>query len=400
LRILTEKGKKSLETSKEVFKLASEHYLGAQEAKKQGKPVTWMTGYDPVEILYAMDVAVVYPENYSALCAVTQSAPKFIEACERMGYSSNLCSYARNTIGTTFEEGAPLGGLAPPDFLVVARKFCKTHIKWWQVLSRRFNCPLFIIDSPYVTDKVEDYHIDHYVSQLEDLIAFLEEQTGRKLDYDKLAEVVKLSDRASELWDEIMAMRSNVPCPVGASDILSCMFGIVTLPGTKTAVEFYERLRDEVKERVKNKIGIVPEEKHRLLWDNIVLWYNVGLSNYFQKFGAVFVLEPYTMVWSGRLDPSNPLESLAKKYLFPFIGLKNRGDAMVELCKAYKVDGAVMHSNRSCKFLSILEYELKDLLMEKLGIPSLIIEGDHCDGRAYSDAQIKMRIQAFMEMLG
>ncbi|MGQ9721329.1 MAG: 2-hydroxyacyl-CoA dehydratase subunit D [Candidatus Jordarchaeum sp.] len=397
---MTEKGKKGLETSKEVFKMASEHYMGAHEAKKQGKPVTWMTGYDPVEILYAMDVAVVYPENYSALCAVTQVAPKFIEAAERAGYSGDLCSYARNTIGTTLEEGAPLGGLASPDFLVVARKFCKTHIKWWQVLSRRFNCPLFIIDAPYVTGQVEDYHIDHYVSQLEDLIVFLEEQTGRKLDYDKLAEVVRLSDRASELWDEVMEMRKNVPCPVGAADILSCMFAIVTLPGTKAAVDFYERLRDEVKERVKKRMGVIPEEKYRLLWDNIVLWYNVGLSNYFHRFGAVFVLEPYTMVWSGRLDPQKPLESLARKYMSPFIELNNRAWSMVELCKQYKIDGAVMHSNRSCKFLSLLQYELKDILMEQLGIPSLIIEGDHCDGRAYSDAQVKMRIQAFMELLG
>jgi len=367
---------------------------------KQGRPVTWITGYDPVEILYAMDIAVVYPENYSALCAVTQTAPKFIEAAERMGYSGDLCSYARNTIGTTFEEGAPLGGLAPPDFLVVARKFCKTHVKWWQVLSRRFNCPLFIIDAPYVPEDEKEYHVEHYVSQLEDLIAFLEERTGRKMDYDKLREVVKLSDRASMLWDEIMALRKNSPCPIGAADVLSCMFAIVTLPGTQAAVDFYERLLSEVKERVKNKIGLIPEEKYRLLWDNIVLWYNVGLSNYFHKYGAVFVLEPYTMVWSGRLDPSKPLESLARKYMAPFINLKNRADVLVELCKQYRVDGAVMHSNRSCKFLSLLQYELKDILMEKLGIPSLIIEADHCDGRAYSDAQIKMRIDAFMEMLG
>ncbi|MHA1262683.1 MAG: 2-hydroxyacyl-CoA dehydratase [Candidatus Freyarchaeota archaeon] len=91
-----------------------------------------------------------------------------------------------------------MGGLAPPDFLVVARKFCKTHVKWWQVLSRRFNCPLFIIDAPYVPEDEKEYHVEHYVSQLEDLITFLEERTGRKMDYDKLREVVKLSDRASK----------------------------------------------------------------------------------------------------------------------------------------------------------------------------------------------------------
>ncbi|MHA1262682.1 MAG: 2-hydroxyacyl-CoA dehydratase, partial [Candidatus Freyarchaeota archaeon] len=89
-----------------------------------------------------------------------------------------------------------------------------------------------------------------------------------------------------------MALRKNSPCPIGAADVLSCMFAIVTLPGTQAAVDFYERLLSEVKERVKNKIGLIPEEKYRLLWDNIVLWYNVGLSNYFHKYGAVFVLEP------------------------------------------------------------------------------------------------------------
>ncbi len=104
---MTERGKKGLETSKEVFKMASKHYMDAHEAKKQGKPVTWMTGYDPVELIYAMDVAVVYPENYSALCAVTQVAPKFIEASERLGYSPDLCSYARNTIGTTYMRRKP-----------------------------------------------------------------------------------------------------------------------------------------------------------------------------------------------------------------------------------------------------------------------------------------------------
>jgi uncharacterized protein YcsI (UPF0317 family) len=41
-------------------------YVKAFEAKKAGKPVCWATGVAPQEIMTAMDIATVYPENFGA----------------------------------------------------------------------------------------------------------------------------------------------------------------------------------------------------------------------------------------------------------------------------------------------------------------------------------------------
>jgi benzoyl-CoA reductase/2-hydroxyglutaryl-CoA dehydratase subunit BcrC/BadD/HgdB len=43
--------------------------------------------------------------------------------------------------------------------------------------------------------------------------------------------------------------------------------------------------------------------------------------------------------------------------------------------------------------------DIQRALHDKLGIPSLIIDGDHMDSRNFSMAQFETRADAFMEML-
>lgn len=54
-------------TSKQLLgELLQKHYAEAMEAKAQGKPVVWSTSIAPQELLEAMDLTVVYPENHAA----------------------------------------------------------------------------------------------------------------------------------------------------------------------------------------------------------------------------------------------------------------------------------------------------------------------------------------------
>jgi benzoyl-CoA reductase/2-hydroxyglutaryl-CoA dehydratase subunit BcrC/BadD/HgdB len=39
------------------------------------------------------------------------------------------------------------------------------------------------------------------------------------------------------------------------------------------------------------------------------------------------------------------------------------------------------------------------MVLEKTGTPSLVLEADMTDARVYSDAQVKTRVEAFMETL-
>ena len=58
-----------------------------------------------------------------------------------MGYSRDLCSYARSDIAAATVNGGPIGGLPAPDFLVCCNNICGTVLKWYEVQARYFNVP-------------------------------------------------------------------------------------------------------------------------------------------------------------------------------------------------------------------------------------------------------------------
>jgi benzoyl-CoA reductase/2-hydroxyglutaryl-CoA dehydratase subunit BcrC/BadD/HgdB len=278
-------------------------------------------------------------------------------------------------------------------------------MKIFQALERRFpEARIFAADLPQVAiEDIRPYHLDYAVSEMHRLIDFLTESTGRKLDLDRLREVVTLSDRACALWDEIMSYRRYVPTPFSAAEI-GIMFVMVTRQGTRTAVDFLTRVRDEVLEKVEAGAGVIEQEQIRLFWDNIPLWYNMGLFNYFEKAGGVVVAETYSAAWSLRLDVDRPIEALALKSLMSYpmvscVSINKRKEMVLKACEEYSIDGAILHRNKSCVPITLGQMDIKRALEQELGVPSVIIDADHMDDRNFSVGQFQSRIDAFLEML-
>jgi len=397
-----------LQTTKGFYRnYIKKFYEDAHKAKAEKRPVAWVTSTFPVEILLAMDIFPVWPENYASVCAARQISVKLCEAFERQGFSRDLCSYARCVLGSLFDtENLPEDGLPKPDFLVASTGACDTHMKWFQLVSRMLKCPLFLLDAPYNisgadSENLENYHIEQYVSQLEELIAFLEKQTGTKLDKKKLQETVRLSDRTSMLWGQIQDYRKTIPTPMDARDAFSAVFFMLCIPGTKMAVDFYERLREEVKERAENKVGVIADEKYRLIWDNLPLWFNLQIFEHLNSLGAVVVAETFSHVWMGRLKSSKPLESLARKYLpnFANASIDRKVNLVIELVKGFCADGVILPTNWGCRMMSVNETIVKNAVYEKFGVPSLILDVDSSDWRSYNEAQVKAKIEGFLEIL-
>jgi benzoyl-CoA reductase/2-hydroxyglutaryl-CoA dehydratase subunit BcrC/BadD/HgdB len=59
----------------------------------------------------------------------------------------------------------------------------------------------------------------------------------------------------------------------------------------------------------------------------------------------------------------------------------------------------VMHSNRSCKPYSLGQYDIRRIVKEQRGLPTLLIEADMVDERSFTEGPIETRIDAFMELL-
>lgn len=404
-----QKSKKRLEAARELNSIVTDYYLECLRAKQSGKPVGWMPPMNgAIEIFYAMDLQPVFPENWSPLCAAFGFTPENIQICEEMGYSPDLCGYLRNIVGYVYglmnRSGLPLA-LPEPDILISFGGGCVPAMKIFHILERRFpEAKMFSADLPQVAvENIKAFHLEYAIKEMKRLISFLSETTGKNMDMERLKESVALSDRACELWDEIMAYRRFVPAPFSAAEI-GIMFVMVTRQGTRTAVDFLTRVRDEVKERAANKIGVIDNEKLRLFWDNIPLWYNMGLFNYFEKAGGVVVAETYSAAWSLRLDPERPIEALAMKSLMSYpmvscVSIEKRKEMVLRACREYKIDGAILHRNKSCVPITLGQMDIKRALEEELNIPSVIIDADHMDERNFSLAQFQTRADAFLEML-
>ncbi|MEM0357057.1 MAG: 2-hydroxyacyl-CoA dehydratase family protein [Candidatus Bathyarchaeia archaeon] len=391
-----------LQTTKKIGELILEYFARASEAKLQGKPVAWITVFTPIELLRALGIYPVAPEHFGAMCSARNIILDYLEEAERRGYSQNICSYSRCGLG--YALSGMTGLMPPPDILITFRNSCDVYVKWWQSLHLHLGTPLFVGEAPYVLtpEDLDSYVLDYVVKQLMELIKMAEEKFGLKFDEEKLVEAVKLSDRASELWLETLKLRKHKPCPLGGRDSASDIFPLVVMQGTKEAVQFYEELLREVKEKVSRKEGVIENERHRLLFDGIWIWYAFDLIKYFEDRGAVFVYEPYSEAWAYRLDPSKPLESIAKKILSMGlnIDIDLRIERFLESIKEFDIDGAVLFSNRSCKSWSAPQLVTAEILGRKFDVPYLIFEADMADPRQYAEAQIKSRIDAFLEVLG
>ena len=303
------------------------------------------------------------------------------------------------------DKESPFGGLPEPDILLTPGGGSVPVMKIFHAIEKRFpKAKTFSADLPQVAmEEIKEHHVAYAVSEMHRLIDFLTDVTGHQMDYEKLKQTVVLSDRACELWDEIMSFRQHVPVPFSAAE-MGIMFVMVTLQGTQTAVDFLTRVRDEIQEKSDTGTGVIEKEKFRLFWDNIPLWYNMGLFNYFEKSGGVVVAETYSAAWSLRMDPEDPVRALAMKSLMSYplvscVSINKRKEMVLKACKDYKIDGVIFHRNKSCVPITLGQMEIKRELENQLGIPSVIIDADHMDERNFSVAQFQTRVDAFMEML-
>jgi bcr-type benzoyl-CoA reductase subunit B len=384
--------------------IMTRHYLLSRYAEG-ARPVAWVTGGAPVELLRAFEFYTFYSENHGALCGAQKVGSELCEVAEEKGYSQDLCSYARIDLGVCFSGKTPVGKLPKPDLLFASNNICQTVVYWYKVLAYHWKVPLILFDTPYNFKDITDSDISYMVGQFEEMIPILEEVSGKEFNYQRFQDVIRVAKEASLTWGEVLATMKARPAPMTNFDAFGHLAPIVSLRGLPVALNYYRVLLNEMNDRVKKGIGAITDERKRLMWDNIAIWYKVrDLSNRFAERGMNFVAATYTNAWAetiSYLDINHPFESLAKAYSLVILNnnLNHRLELMERLVKEYRVDGLVIHSARSCKPYSVGQYDIKRLLMDRLGVPSVVIEADIADSRVFSEEQTRTRLEAFFEAL-
>jgi benzoyl-CoA reductase/2-hydroxyglutaryl-CoA dehydratase subunit BcrC/BadD/HgdB len=417
---------KSTETANKVRGMVKRAYLRAHEAKDRGMPVAYcMTVCLYDEILVAMDIAPVWTENYAALCAVKRAADPYLKKADIEGFSPLVCSYARVGIGFDIlrnELGemppdAPDKGMPWPDMLLGSGAVCDPRYKWYEILAKYMDVPTFVHDviiPPIDADleSVRSYYIRYQIDQLRRLVQFLERRTGRKLDNDKLNHIIDIAEETRHLWWQANEFRRAKPCPMPVEDHFNIFVPATFMIGIEETLDFYKGMFEELKSRVENKIGVIPEERYRLLWGGgLPPWHSMGLLNYFEERGAVFVAEAtYKIPDPVEVPPAtmDPLERIATiafdRGVFRHQKARERSGSpevefLLEKIERFDIDGMVMHASKSCRATTMGEIHFRNLVQEQVGTPTMIFEGDIVDMQFHSEAQTEDRIDTFLEML-
>ncbi len=394
-----------LACSRRLREIMTRHYFLSRYAKGS-VPVAWVTSGAPVELLRAFGFYTVYPENHGALCGAKGMGGELCSVAEQNGYSQDLCSYARIDLGVALSGKTPAGKLPRPDLLFASNNICQTVAYWYTVLAEYWGVPFLLFDTPFNhSGEPSETDIAYMTSQLEEMIPVLERVSGFNFRMKALEEVLDLSRETAETWGAVLGTMKTVPAPITIFEAFVHLAPVVSLRGLPVALEYYRVLLEELNQRVERGQGALREERKRLMWDNIAVWYKVrDFSTLFAERGMGFVTATYTNAWAETapdMDAHRPLESIARTYSRVILNnsLAHRLGLMEQLIKEYRVEGLVIHSARSCKPYSVGQYDLKRLLMERLAVPSVVIEADIADERAYSEQQTRTRLEAFFEAM-
>jgi benzoyl-CoA reductase/2-hydroxyglutaryl-CoA dehydratase subunit BcrC/BadD/HgdB len=377
-------------------------------AERKTAPVAWCTSVGPAELLRALGFAVFFPENHAAMLGAARTAQRYMPLAHAQGYSQDICSYLTSDIGAYLAGETPLSafglsGAPRGEVLVFNTNQCRDVRDWFEWYGRKWNVPVIGIRSPRSVDDVTDDDVDGVARQIERLVPTLEAVAGSRLEEGRLAAAVRASRECSDLWEACLRTAAHRPAPLTFFDGTIHMGPAVVLRGAEEANGYYRTLLAELRERVRDQVAGVPGERFRLYWEGMPIWGRLrALSSLFAEFRTAVVASTYCNSWIfSALDPADPVRSMARASLELFIARSEEPkERYIEaMAGDYGADGIVFHDCRTCPNNSNTRYGMPRRIAERLGIPTLVLDGDVNDLRCFSDEQSRTNIEGFIEQL-
>ncbi len=381
------------------YRMLTTYFTRVMKAHEEGKTLALHTVFIPAEILYAMDIVPMHAETTSWMTAIfTEGCADVLAESARIGLASEICSAHRGLAGAY-----GLGVLPRPDVVIWSSLMCDNTAKSGELLMEMNHCPGFFLDHPFEPTKNETQYL---VAELREMISFLEEHTGRRMDWDKLAGIVSLMDRQISLTSEINELRKSLPSPFPPQRFFDLLMSHYLFPGQPEAIQFLEVLKKEMSLKVAQGKGVCEKERFRLMSLLVPPMFALGfLGSLPDQYGAVSVVEPLFSLWSNRrLDPQKPLESVAQKmFMFPEMCMYGHMDdrvvkATASAARDYKVDGAICYAHLGCRQGNGVIKVFKDVLSE-IDVPLLTVDCDILDPTVASVEDMRSRMEQFFELL-
>ncbi|MBI2876011.1 MAG: 2-hydroxyacyl-CoA dehydratase, partial [Candidatus Tectomicrobia bacterium] len=322
----------------------------ADEGKKK---IGWFGPGITREPLLAMDIHPYRAELMVGLLPTSrpEALRKYVDIAENAGLPAEMCSIDRGAVGLILS-----GQLPAPSFIVGASLPCDNIVIGYQIYNSYLGVPSYHPDAPYGDDEES---IRYYADQLKKMIAFMEEQTGKKMDWDRLKEIIEESNRAYEYLLETNELRKAVPCPQSGRLLTMSNFLNSVGAGLPKGTAVFRQIHEDARKRARLGQGVVEEERSRAIWFMLPTYFDLSIFDWMeQEFGAVIVMDMFSYAAIRPVDTSTPesmLRGLAVKALNMPMARQLRGptefytDDLVRVCEEYRADSVIYAGHEGCK---------------------------------------------------
>jgi benzoyl-CoA reductase/2-hydroxyglutaryl-CoA dehydratase subunit BcrC/BadD/HgdB len=375
------------------FVISEIHGLRVKElmdAREQGRKVVGsFCLYVPEELVLAVDGIAV------GLCA---GADVGTEAAEKV-LPRNTCALIKSFFGFK------IAGLCPYTEacdLVIGETTCDGKKKAYELFNEYKET--FVIEVPHTKSAAAT---QLWRSEMGRLATKLEELSGQEITAESLRDGIETVNAKRRALHRLNALRQANPVPISGLDALL----INQIQFYDDPVRFTTKLHDlcdELDERVKEGVGVVPADTPRVLVSGCPMAApNWKLPYVIESSGAVIVGEESCVGERGTRNlvsdaggtVEEMLDAITERYLqidcAVFTPNSERMAHITEMAHTYNAAGVVHYCLQFCTPYA-MESTLVERTLTEAGIPSLKIETDY----SMEDVpQLQTRVQAFLEVL-
>jgi len=366
----------------ELFKtLISADNKFIKEWKRQKKPVLgYACSYTPEEIIHA---GGILPIRVFGSLEPSRLADVYLPV--------NVCSFAKSCLNSALK-----GEYSLLDGYVVSNS-CDNQNKiydlWRQCAAIR---KTYFINTPHSTTEKA---LNFFHKELERFKEWLTESFEVEISDEDLKNAIKVFNENRRLLRQVYELRRRNPPLLSGSEALEIVLSSMMIPKDE-----HNKLLQELLDQIERREDI-PKQGARLLVSGSVMDNSEPLRLIESVGGTVVADDLCTgsrYFWNPVREDGEPMMAIAERYLCkvpcPFMySSEERFKHVRDMARLFDVEGVIIFSLKFCDVHSFDAPLLTEELKESEGLPVLCLEWEHS---LTGIAQLRTRIEAFIEMLG
>ena len=345
------------------------------------------------------------PSTYVAVLLNQYAACHYIDVAQEFGLAGDVCPMPEAEAGVSIDDDAPqLGACA-----VQCNTTCDGSLMGNGVISKRLELeegvPCFQLGTPlrHREDDVQEYA----AQEIRNCIAFIEEHTGAKWDWDYYFECAKRVNESTRHRQEWLEMnKTDYPQVFGSNLALYTETNYMAICGkVQDFVEADRKITALATKAYQNKEMAVKEYRHRAIVWGVQSHFYMDFLIWLQNcWGIVPLTDMLSMVSTRVLSEDDKEQAIYDMaWLNENMIMRNRThggykvllDELWEFCDEFRADVVILWEHMSCKALDGMHGQFEEKARAH-GIHLIWVSHDLFDPRVVGRQGIRDQVNRYM----